>query len=522
MRLAALLVAFLASAGPRSSAARPIPVVADTAAMLRLEDGGVLDGRRLTLPGGVNAAVYDSTRRILVVSYTAKLVADSYTSGLERPKAKRELHCLAYDLARRWVLWESQTELLPLAVHADRLVALKDEKVAILDLGGETRRTLREEAVLLVRGSTLVVRSGNDIEGIDLASGESSWRSPLAVSDPRLSAFCPDSVLFVAGAGWAAVDPLAGLVWEYPMRRGWSEGSDLPASILGVLGYAMGALTPVYLKTPIDPVAPPSPSPGHIESVPDRPLLRDGRLIASADTEAVCLSLPGGQEVWRKPLRDEALARLRGSMGTGQRERPGHVIVRDAGPAIAALGLGFTRDGVDTRRTDPPALSLLDPRTGSTLRRVRMGRDRFLRDYRRAPAGHLVLATDRLFALDDHLSIRDTLAVPAGHGEAVEFMDVDSAVLVRTHAGVFELDPRSLEMRWERRLGGGVTTFAPDPSGSRMWMIGRRGLLRYERGGAGPPIWIPFDAGAAGFSGGAAITLAERTVEVFPLSPASR
>ena len=513
VRLAVFVVAILGFTGPAASAAPPAPAVADSSARVRSDDGSGFECRRLTLPGTVNAVAYDSSSRILVTSYNAKLVVDPATGRLERPRVIAEPHCLAYDLAHRRVLWDARRDLLPLSVHTNRLLALQGRKIAILDLAnGEGIRALPEDAFLMIRDSILVTRSGGGIERIDLETGEPSWRLPLAIAARQLSAFCPDSVLYLTGAGLAAADLSGGLIWEYPMRL---ARSDVASSVfqnviaIGISLVALAPVIPVYWGT-------------HIEMASERPLLRGSRLYASADTEVVCVSRLTGHVFWRRRLGMETNARLRTMMGIGGPEWPGQTLVRDAGTAIAVLGLGFAREGSRVWRADPGTLTLLDPESGATLRRLRIGREQFLRDYRRVPAGHLVLARDRLFVLDDRLSIRDTLPLPAGHLEAIGFVDVDSLVLVRTNAGILELDPGSLELRWERRLGGGGVTTAPHGIGTRMWMIGRHGLLGHWLGGERPPVWIPFDAGAAAFSGGAAITLTDRTVEIIPLPPDDR
>lgn len=510
-------LALIGCAESRALAEPRTPAVGDSAAAVRADDGSTLACRRLTLPGVVNAVAYDSSSGVLVAQYITKMVADLSTGRLARPRWIVETHCLAYDLPRRRVQWDTKQDLLPLSVRSNVLFAWKNRRIVLVDLwNGEAVRTLPEDEWLL-GDPIVVVRSGIGIECLDPATGERSWHSPLAIAGRQLSAYCPDSVLYLTGAGLAAVDLSGRLLWEYPMEFARSDVTSSAVRNVITMAIGLAALAPViptYWGT-------------HVEMASERPLLRGDRLYATADTEAVCLSRRTGKVCWRRPIGADAHAaagpaRLRQAMATGGREWPGQTLLRDTGDAIAVLGLGFARDGRKVWRTDPPTLTLLEPGTGATLRRVRIGQERALRDYRHVAAGHLVVAPERLFVLDDRLGLRDTVALPAGHLEALGFVEVDSVVLVRTNAGIFELDPGSLEVRWERRLGGGVATTAPRGIGTQMWIIGRHGLLGTWPGGQRPPLWIPFDRGAAAISGGAAITLADRTVEVIPLPSAGR
>ena len=107
--------------------------------------------------------------------------------------------------------------------------------------------------------------------------------------------------------------------------------------------------------------------------------------------------------------------------------------------------------------------------------------------------------------------------LPRGHRNLVEFIPADSALLIRTNAGAYELDPHSLAIRWERNLGGGVETAVPTPPDTRIWMIGHRALLGHSITGTRSQVWIPLDAAVDAITGRTALALLDRSVEIIPL-----
>lgn len=477
-------------------------VLEDEGALLPAENANLaLAARRLRFPGPVLESTYCADAKVLVATF-------SY--GVDRPRrwgrgAAPRGRCVAYDLARRVELWAKDQDLRPIMAAGDRLLAHRGKRIALLDLHtGREIRSFSAKSLLLARDTILLVSYGREVQRIDPRTGEPVWSRWIGSRRSPSGVHVRDSTIYLVSSGVYAMDHRDGSGWGCRLPAVRSNRTS--TFIANILSFALTLELPRYWGTTI-------------VMEPDGPLLRQGRVFAAADTEAVCLLRETGQVLWRRRLGPVEGARVRqaalaGTWPEDAREWPGAMLVRDAGDHIALLGIGIVFDRSRTWRADPPSLALLDPGTGATRRRVRIGNEWLVLDYLRVEGAHLVLGPRNLLVFDDDLAIRDTIPLPPGHREWRRFVTEGSAVFVTTNAGVLELDPEARRAVWCRSLGGVVRTHPARAPDDRSWFAGRLGLIGHSPIHDTEFVSIPLDGGMTQLAPNAVLVTRDSTVTV--------
>ena len=276
------------------------------------------------------------------------------------------------------------------------------------------------------------------------------------------------------------------------------------------MGLTAGALImPLYWGARLDGLA-------------SRPLIQPERITFAADTMVVALRRDSGKPLWAKRLGANSFEEIRErgaapALRPQGPELPGHLLVRDGGLSLAVVTLGVAPDGNRWWRADPPSLALVDPETGETRARTLVAGASFVSDYQHTPSGHLIMTPQKLLLYDDTLKLLRTIPPPVGTRVFVAFEPDPRRFLLRTNAGLLEMTLDSLTVRWERRLGGGVTQANGQQPDANSWWSGRTGLLRVPADNTRPVLVATLRSARARIDRGFALGFDGHTVTVLAL-----
>ena len=497
----------------------PSAPVTDAPVSIRCDDSlTVLRGRQVTLPFDVTDAAYDSTTRTLYAScHTIETAATSINS-LEASTQIVRRQFIAYSLDQRAIVRQVPSDWRPVHAFGRQLLARNDHDVAILDAAsGDVLCQASNGELLIADDSLFVLRSGDDVVRLETGSGAQLWRRNLGLANRASLAVANSGSLFVVGDGVAALGQADGAGWEYEAA---TQRSDVASRITtGVLAVAASIVAlrfnvPDYWGVRLDDLC-------------SLPLVQGDHVYFAADTLVMSLRRDNGLAQWTKRLGSDSFGqiRMRATPTAGrpaQPELPGHLLVRDGGASLAVITTGYAPNGNRVWRADPPSIALLDPTTGETRARLRIGdatssTTMVATDYRHVQRGHLVMTPRKLLLYDDALKTLATLAPPVG-ARVFEYFVKDSArLLVRTNAGLLALDADSLTVRWERRLGGGVSEAHGPSLDGRSWWIGHSGIVAIPATDAHAPLGATLRSAQAHIDSGYAVALDGRSVTVIAL-----
>ena len=457
--------AYATSPTPSITDEQPVAVACDDSLT-------VLAGRRITLPFTIVDAAYDSTTQTLYASCETIETAAGSINSLERPTELRKRQLLQYSTGRRELESLLPSEWVPFHCYKGQLLAYRDDEYAVLDpIRGEPLRSFNRNDVLCSADTMFVIRDGKDAVRLDFATNAELWRRELPWMNRASAAWLDSGSLRIIGDGLASLDPRDGTGWEYEISTRRSDlVSRAATNVLTVaMGLTAGALImPLYWGARLDGLA-------------SRPLIQPERITFAADTMVVALRRDSGKPLWVKRLGAESFQEIRErgaapALRPQGPELPGHLLVRDGGLSLAVVTLGVAPDGDRWWRADPPSIALLDPATGETRARTLVAGASFVSDYQHTPSGHLIMTPQKLLLYDDKLKLLRTIPPPVGTRVFTAFEPDPRRFLLRTNAGLLEMTLDSLTVRWERRLGGGVTAGYGQQPDSNSWWSGRTGL----------------------------------------------
>lgn len=431
--LAALFTAIGCTSYPEVNPPQERPHVDVSQLTMRSDDSSAeLQGKVITLPGQVEAALYDRDSGILLVRFSSG-------EGVRR-RGQEQSRYAAVDLSTREVLWsaEGEPELLALrdSVAALGFVKRNSPKARLVDafsgeyIGGDCSSVwFGEEAGRAIAENFTDGRMMHSASYVDLRTKQVLWQRPLCDYVRKVSIQggcfysvglnCLDAISLKDGNRWSLSTPTS------------NSGEAFAKNIfVGALGAAVAVVSPITCM----------PGPSVFEHHFALPLVIGDRVYFAGREAFFCLSRETGEEVWKADLSQD-----HGSM---------RIVEFDDAVLLVASGWmlksGFVVDGPQ------PLVVKVSGHTGERLATFipESAADEFVTGIRSVGDKLYMLTTEHLYRLGPDLELERTLAATDRDGWFLRFISDDGPLLIRTQHGVIEVGLSDLSVGWREDLRG--------------------------------------------------------------------
>jgi len=401
------------------SSPEQMPQIVVDSVNIESSDGSTLfRALQVTFPGKVLDAFYEPDSNLILAKYSTK------KDTSETPSTGR---FVMFDLDSNRVLWLSEGN--PNITYLDGRFAVLKYKNQIKNYYVPRYKLWNEISPdwHFYDDGNVICLSKDKCSRVDLKTGLDYWKKEGLKWHGYLWKLREDDWIYAVADGLRAFRIDDGEGWYFDASTGRSKTGEVIAATVAanIIGAAFGV---GFIPTRIP----------KIHNCCSYPLVANDRVYFAAKKKVFCLNQSTGDVIWQNELDIE----------------PSVMGLWEAGPNIALVSRGFKYVDYIGKRTEPPSILLMDCGSGEIVGRTSIEQSEIAMDFLWTPDHSFLLTPEHLHQFDRDLNLVGTVDELPENCSFMSFLSHHNPPLViRTAKGAIGLDPISLEISWETKVG---------------------------------------------------------------------